>query len=183
MARNTLLLVCILACITALIVGIRIGRLANVEEQVVDTLSRMLTITPSPIPSPSAAATRSMLPYSNEACGISLHYPSTFVRMDTASESGNTLFIDSENKSAFLLLCQDAIPSAQNPMNLKTIQISGASPDIATISALLYEEAKEGNAEHTQNVRFRHPVREKDILLSGKGSAIQSVIESLTLIQ
>lgn len=155
MYRNTYLLVCVLAIIAALVIGVNIGR------QVVQSPSS----TPTPIVTPPQEATLSRVkPYRNAFCNVAFDYPDDFTLIENAS--GSAAFTGPAADEGILLTCQKDIPRpAIAQENVEDIRIG-------SVAAKLY---------NNQSLIFRHPGTKLDVFLAGTGEVFQNLLQTLTI--
>jgi hypothetical protein len=165
MARNTFILVVILAIFAALIIGVNIGR------KVQNTPTNNIT---SSIPTPIPTSKINLTNYSSSTCGISFSYPDTLTKMDSAD--GNAMFIDTKNTiNSIALACQKDIP--RPALSADKIE----KLNFASVSASLYHDTSAKDGTPNDKLIFTHPRTQKDVYISGYGEPLKMVISSIII--
>lgn len=165
MPKNTLILLCILAVFTALVVGVNIGRSFQ-PHQITTT-----TISPTPV-APSPTPTIALSTYSSSYCGISFSYPKNLTKIE--AQTGGAMFIDSVHPNqSIALACQKEIPRVPlTPDKIETIKIG-------SISATVYHDASAKDGTPVDKLIFTHPKNKMDIFISGLGDSFVTILSSL----
>lgn len=165
MHRNTFILVIFLALAATLVVGVNIGRsVGSVPPEIV-----ALTVEP-PSPTPQIKLEK----YTSSACGISVEYPSTFVKLD--NPLGGAMLGNSENtKDIIAITCQEDIPRV--PLAEDKIE----TVHIGSVSAKLYHDASAKDGTPVDKLIFRHPKRKTDVYMAGFGEAFNEIISTITI--
>jgi hypothetical protein len=165
MARNTFILVIILAIFAALIVGVNIGR------KVQNPPPKIIT---NNLPTPTPTIKINVINYTNTTCGISFSYPDTLTKMDSAD--GNAMFIDSKNTiNSVALACQKDIP--RPPLTADKIE----KITIGSVSASLYHDASAKDGTPNDKLIFTHPNTKKDVYIAGYGDPLKIIISSIII--
>lgn len=163
MARNTLLLVIVLAIVAALVVGVQIGRQANPSFSPTPT---PLALSPTP-PEPT------LLSHSNTYCGFSFSYPSTLTL--TLGASGSAVL--SNSGETILMACQKNIPRPP----LATDRIEEATL-AGVMNAKLYHDASPKDGTPMEALIFTNPNNGLDVFISGLGTTFTQIISTIQLI-
>ena len=173
MHKNTFLLIAFLAVVSALIIGVNIGkRLSSlpipVNESATNLPAPQATVQPTP---PSQ-----FLTYENSYCGITFRYPNSMTYIESASASA--LFTNAkEPGQSFAVACQQDIPIPALPDE----NIENRS--VASVSAYLYHDSNAKDGTPIDKFIFRHPQTDLGIFLAGYGTVFEQVINSLTILQ
>jgi len=168
MPKNTFILVVFLAIIASLLIGFNVGKkFSPTANQALPDSPPLPTETVSPSPSPVV-----MTPYTNKYCKISLSYPETMTVTEPAT--GSAKFVS--DKETVIFVCQKDIPGiAVEEKNKESIKIGSAS-------GMLYHTATPKDGTPIDVLMFTHPGTGMDVLISGVGSAFNTIIHSLTLL-
>lgn len=165
MYRNTYLLVSVLAVITALVIGVNIGRKTKTLD----------VIQPQPLPTlkPDVIVPAAKQ-YRNSFCRVEFAYPDTLTVFENAS--GSAAFTGSVAGDGILLTCQKDIPRpAITQENIEDIQIG-------SVAAKLYHTQSDKDGTPIDSLIFRHPGTKLDVFLAGSGEAFRKLISSVSLL-
>lgn len=165
MHRNTLIIVCILSVLAALVIGVNLGRNTSRAEQAAGRPS--LTPTPTRI---------NMHTYTSPSCGISLTYPEYFTLLE--NPINGAVFTNTRNPAdAVVVACQKDIPRVPlTEDQIETVQIG-------SIAAQLYHDASAKDGTPVDKLIFTHPGTKMDVYIAGFGDEFKAVLRSLQLIQ
>lgn len=173
MYKNTFLFISFLAVVSALIIGVNIGK--RLSSQSIPE-NNVVTANPSPTAMALPTATPKFLTYENTYCGISFRYPLDMKYVESASSSA--LFTSSaEPRQSFAVACQPEIPAP--PLDENSIEVR----KIASLSAFLYHDANPKDGSPIDKLIFHNPAASLDIVLAGYGPVFTQVIDSLSIIQ
>lgn len=164
MARNTLLLVILLAVVAALVVGVQIGRRINPSLSAVPTPTPLLA-TPTPTPS--------TLTHTNTYCGVSFSYPSSLAL--TPGASGSAVLTGAGE--TILMACQKDIPRPPlAPDRIEQASIAGV------LDAKIYHDASPKDGTPIDALIFNNRNNGLDVFISGLGTAFNQLISTIQLL-
>jgi hypothetical protein len=168
MPKNTYLLVSFLAVFAALVIGVNFGKIITRG-----SINQLNQISPSISPTPTEIKVN-LTNFENTKCGFTFSYPENLKKMEAAD--GNTIFIDAKNPDqSVLVFCQKIIPTPKGKLIEKDIKIGSAS-------AQVYEESSDsGKLLTAYNLLVTNPKNNMDILISGLGSAFETIVKSLVI--
>ena len=165
MARNTFLLVSVLAVVAALLVGLNIGRQLSASAPTITQVQE----TPTPTPKPLSE-------YTNTSCGVSFTIPEGYTLSPAGNASMSAIFVGTGSDKPITFVCQSEIPRVPlSPEKIETVSVG-------SVSAKLYHDtdAKEGNP--IDKLIFTHPKNRLDIFLAGAGNGFQKLVATIMLL-
>lgn len=175
MARNTYVVVLILAVFAALVSGVNIGRRLSPA-----AIPQAMTPTPTPATTPTPAPTTLQLMESKE-CGFSIMYPSTLTLAGSSSTSA-FLVDNKEASQSVALACQEDIPRPPLPADRIETRIIRNEARTASVSARLYHDASPKDGTRIDELIFRHPKTGIDVFIAGFGETFNQVIQTIKLL-
>lgn len=170
MHKNTYLLATVLAIITALVIGVNIGKkIPNQSQPTNNEQPDLVSLTPSP-----TIPTSILKNYENSECGFSFSYPDNLTRLD--STMSNAVFADLKQPGdTIIVLCQETIPEPAAKAQAMTITYDKG----ASISAMRYEESD--NEKVIESILFNHPDNGMAILITGQGETFEQILRTLNV--
>lgn len=171
MHRNTYILVSMLAVLTALVVGVNLGKKLTPRDD---------SAKPTPTIAPSPTMEVALLPFTNNTCGFSVQYDPAFTLLDNAS-GGAVLSFSSDQSKSIVMTCQKDIP--RPPIASGSTQILSLPSAIgASVTATLYHEQSAKDGSPIDAVIFTHPAKKTDIFISGYGDAFNALIKTIQVL-
>lgn len=171
MHKNTLLLVSLLAVISALLIGINIGR----------TMSQRTSDSAASVTAPASTPTPTLTYLSGSACGITFEYPNTLTAMES-STSGMILAHMTEPDASVVVICQTDIPRISlTPDKIESLSINSASGS-ASVSARLYHDTSAKDNTPIDKLIFTHPKTKLDVFLAGFGPIFNRIVASIKIL-
>lgn len=169
MHRNTYVFVVILAVFAALVTGINLGRKLGRTE-----IAQVIQPTPQSPLTPTPQVTPTSFTYRNEACGISLEYPSN---MTVVAQASNSAIISGEtSEEAVVITCQKEIPKPLlQPNRIETVMIGSTS-------ATLYHDVSAKDGTPIDKIIFTHPKNRMDVLVAGIGAPFETIRTTLQIL-
>lgn len=176
MHRNTYTLVVALAILSALLMGIQIGRSMKPQQPEPSPL----TIQPTPsirLPIPTVTSNKT---YTDKTCGVSLLYPDRMEIIET-SNSGILITNPKDTKESILVICQNDIPRVPLPPEAIT-SVTLNIGTVATVSAKIYHDSSQKDGSRIDRLIFTHPKSRMDVLVAGFGKTFDEIIQSIHVI-
>ncbi len=176
MHKNTYLLVAILAIIAALLIGINLGRKFSPQDQFNQSAP-----TPKTSPTPPTQVAPTLVPYTNTFCSISLEYPDTLTKFDSAS--GSAILTNTQNTSeSIAIACQADIP--RPPLLAERIESMTIwnTAKTASISAKLYHDASPKDGSPMDALIFYYPRIGMDVFIAGYGKTFNQILQTVRLL-
>jgi hypothetical protein len=171
MAKNTFVVVIILAIVAALLVGVNVGKKLTISQDFAPTI----TASPTPLVTPPPGEV-----YTSTTCGIMFNYPATLRKMENTS--GSAVFTDSATaKEAFAVTCQSDIPRpALDASKIETLRIVNGEATVS-VSAKLYHDASAEDGTPIDILMWRVPNTTLDVYLAGYGETFNQILQTLRL--
>lgn len=167
MARNTFILVVVLAVFAAVVAAVNLTRPKQPSSSETNPNSQQArpTITSAP----------EIQEYTNKECGISFTYPNSLTLLNTPANSA--IFSDSTNGESIVVLCQKEIP--RPTIDSSKIDVSRLT---SSVSAQLYHDASPKDGTPIDKFMFIHPRTKLTVYIAGSGPGFNQIIKTLQLL-
>jgi len=185
MHKNTLVLIAVLASLASLLFGVSIGKklerkqvsnLTNLPTSNIITPTSQFTFPTSISTSTEASQVVGISSYTDDRCGFSLTYPSSFSVTKTAGNKGVIIADVANPNSVIAATCDTKLP--RPPVSENKIEETSLDGIVAT---LYHDQSPDGSSR--DEVIVKHPRNGLEIILAGFGPDFQNALSSFKFTQ
>lgn len=178
MAKGTIIVLSTLAVIALLLLGINIGKRIGSPAPVTPPPT-IVTQQPTPtteIAQSTTANQSGTSTFTDNSCGFSFSYPSSYMKQQTANKS-SVIYVDPNNpKIAVAATCAATLP--RPPVSSDKQEIV----TLAGVTGTLYHDT-DPSGNPRDDIFVKHPTNGMEIVIAGYGETFQTIRSTFKFIQ